>query len=392
MILEWLASVGGVIGFDGRRVEGLAHFVFGTAECASCGKGPGEGVGTATPHVFRFGQTADGGGGEDGGPGGRELGDERRLGTLLVVGERRKIEGERFLGERLRALPLIRYGEDDGATEELQERLGGGQAGLTGGDTDAGGEAADRAFHRGREHTDFIEGEHPGVAREVEQFVDSGWSLQDGRGGRVDQCVQEAQRHGLARADRALDGEDGNRAVHAKRGEEPRLRTEPIGVGGRINEGTEFVECAGAFGFGEIDGRAGDQEVGFVGGDDFPVISSDVDVTTFLIGEVEIDLGGAGVEVVAGADAAEDHALAQGVGTGLGFEVGYDRAELGLSGQMVVAVVELGEEPVAEVEGADRETIAASGEEGEAEEGLPLAAAVRGAMIDDGEVFLRYCI
>ena len=128
--------------------------------------------------------------------------------------------------------------------------------------------------------------------------------------------------------------------------------------------GTEFVERAGALGFGEIDGRAGDQEVDLVRGDDFPVISSDVDVATFLIGEVEIDVdctacGG----VATGADAAEDGAFAQGIGAGLRFEMGYDGAELGLGGQVVVAVVELGEEPVAEVEGADRETIAASGEE-----------------------------
>jgi len=192
MILEWLAGVGGVVGFDGRRVECLAHFVFGTAECGGGGKGPGERVGTATAHVFRFGQTANGCAGgscescEDFGPGSGELCEERRLGALLVVGEWCEIEGERFFGERLRALPLIRYDEDDGPTEELQERLRGGQAGLTRGDAHARGETADRAFHRGRKLTDFIEGEHPDVARKVEELVDSGWRLQNGRGSGVD--------------------------------------------------------------------------------------------------------------------------------------------------------------------------------------------------------------
>jgi len=184
-----------------------------------------------------------------------------------------------------------------------------------------------------------------------------------------------------------LDGEDGNGAFGAERGEQPRLGTQPVGVGCGIDEGTKFVEGAGALRFGNIDGRAGDQEVGFVGGDDFPALGSDVDVAAFLIGKVEINIGcAAGGGVAARTDAAENGAFSQGVPAGLRFEVGHDGAELGLGGEIVVAIVELGEEPVTEVEGADGVVVDSSGEEGEAEEGLPLAAAVWGAMIDDGEV------
>jgi len=104
---------------------------------------------------------------EDFGPSGGELGDDSGLGALLIVRERREIEGERLFCERFGALPLLRDGHHDGPTEELQERFGGRQAGLARGDADAGGETIENAGHRGRELTYFVEGKHPGVARQV---------------------------------------------------------------------------------------------------------------------------------------------------------------------------------------------------------------------------------
>ena len=230
--------------------KGLAHFVFGAAEGGCGGEGPGEGVCTAAGYVFRFGQTANGGAGssgksgEDFGPRSGELGNERHLCALLVVGQRCEVEWERLLGEWFGALPLIGDGQHDGAPKELQERLGGGHTSLAGSDAHAAGEAADRTGHCGRELRDLVEGEDPGVACEVEELGDSGGIFQDWRGGGIDERAQKAHRHTLAGTGRALDGEDGDGPVSAEGGEEPRLGPEPVGVGGGIDEGPQFVEGA----------------------------------------------------------------------------------------------------------------------------------------------------
>lgn len=83
-----------------REFEGLTHGVLGAAERRCGGERPRERVGAAAGGVFRFGETADGracGGrepGEDFWPCGGELGHERRLGSLLIVRERRETESE----------------------------------------------------------------------------------------------------------------------------------------------------------------------------------------------------------------------------------------------------------------------------------------------------------
>ena len=88
------------------------------------------------------------------------------IGAAGVLGEWREGDGKGAGGQIGRGRPAVGDGEDDGALEEELERLA--VAGLTAGDTDAAGEAAEGVGDLRGEGGDVVEGEDPVEAGEGE--------------------------------------------------------------------------------------------------------------------------------------------------------------------------------------------------------------------------------
>jgi hypothetical protein len=185
-------------------------------------------------------------GGADGAEDAREgvLVDGGEVVFSLMELEGREVDGEGAVGEVGGAGPAIGDGEEDRALAAFLERLGGGGL-VAHGEADAGGEAAEGIGDRRLERGDVVEGEDPVVAGGGLEVADGdGDGGEDGRGV-VDEGAEEAGGHGLAGAGRALQDEDGERAVGAEGGDEPSERAEPVGAGGEVEEGVEGVEGGG---------------------------------------------------------------------------------------------------------------------------------------------------
>jgi hypothetical protein len=106
-------------------------------------------------------------------------------------------------------------------------------------------------------------------------------------------------------------------------------------------------------------------------GGDFPGAGGDLDEAGLRIGEVEKDFLRSRARADR-ADAAADEIPLVAIGdSGLGFEEGEEGLEGLVGGEVIVAVVELMEEPMAEGAGAEGKDIEAAGRgDGEAGEGL----------------------
>src|SRR6185369_8656246 len=123
-------------------------------------------------------------------------------------GEGGAVDGEGVLGEVGGAGEAVGDGEDDGAAGVLEERLGGGDAGLVEDGAHAGGEAAEGVGEARGERGDLIEGEDPVVADEVGEAAGGGGGGGEGGGGGIDEGAEDAGGGGLAGGAAAAEDED----------------------------------------------------------------------------------------------------------------------------------------------------------------------------------------
>lgn len=347
--------------FAGERVgaEGGAQGVLGDSERRAGGDGPGVGIDEA---ASRSGggscrgceRETDGGTerSEQMGAGGFEFSENVELGAALGGGDGRKLDRDGVIGELRESIAgsgvrLVREGEENGTLEASRNGIGGGLIGCEG---YAGGEAAQGARDRLAQVGHVIEGEDVMVPGQAQEFALIGRVGTEGGSSRIDEGAEQAGERGFAAGGGTLEDEYGIRADGAESGEEPG------NDGGRI----AGKEAAGQFRggaerFGQRLGGAGAAEDGIVG-NDVPAQGRDFD--SFALGVGEIEQEGVGVIGVASEAGAEGkRGGRRRTAAGFGFEELQSVQEGAVGGEDFVFGVEGFGEPVAELDGANREQV-----------------------------------